>query len=268
MKGWRAGLFIAFIGLATCVQLALGVWQWSRMGEKEAYLRVVGASALADPKPISDAKMWDRVVLHGRYRTDKALHVLFSRPSPERGVRDQHGRVPASGFGVLVMTPFDYEDCQPTARDDKTSACDKKIIFVNRGFLPTPPNGAVPAIETAEGGLDIIGFLRPSEVRATFQPGNDRDKKIFFLRDLNDLAAVSGIGAINTSFYVDRQALPHEMAPPIGVDIKEFLKGIPNSHYGYALTWFALAATNLGILLIFLIQGRNNRANKIASENA
>jgi surfeit locus 1 family protein len=60
--------------------------------------------------------------------------------------------------------------------------------------------------------------------------------------------------------FIDRQAGREETAPPFGIEVQDFLKAIPNNHFEYALTWWALAATNVLILGIFLASRRKREA--------
>lgn len=258
MRGWRGTLFlVAMIG-AIGVQLALGVWQWRRMGEKAAYLAAIEAAASADPKPLHRAVLWDRVQVTGQFHP-KAVYVHSSRPAPKPGERDSRGRVPISGFGVLVMQAFDYHATGQSG-----------TILVSRGFLPTLPDGKVPPFATPEGEVTITGFLRPGEKEAMFPPYNDPAKGVFFFRDLGQIATAmklphmprAGDASLATTF-IDLQAKPDEAAPPFGIEVKDFLKSIPNHHYEYAITWFSLAATGIIILLMIGLSRR-----KKADQNA
>lgn len=253
----RMRAFLAFMLAVTIAEAGLGVWQWRRMGEKRALIDAVARAAAAPPRAYgAGTPLWARVTLIGRFLHEHAAYVRTSRPATNPGARDAPGQVSPSGFGVLVMTPFVHRDCTP---DGSSPACRLRTVYVNRGFLPTAPDGRIPAHEQPEEPMTIVGFVRPGERPGLFQPGNDPARKTWFLRSTEDMAVASGLfGAADTgaarqdySRFIDRQAAPDEAAPPFGIRVADFLKSIPDNHFQYALTWWALAATNLAVLAIF-----------------
>lgn len=242
MKGRGAFVFFAFVTLITLGLFGLGLWQWQRLHEKRSFIAAVEAGAQQAPRAVEGAKLWDRVRITGRYLPEHAVPILFSRPQPAFGARDQNGKVPQSGFGALLMVPFSYTPCP---------ACAEKLIFINRGFLPTPPNGQVPPVLTPAGMVSVTGFLRPSEAKGLFQPASNIEKRVFFRRDLVELAMAAALPAIETGFFLDREAEAGESTAPYGVAVQDFIKAIPNNHFEYALTWWALAFTNIIVALAF-----------------
>lgn len=257
------GLFFAFTAAVTLVLVALGAWQWQRRAEKAAFVASIAAAAREPAKPLAAAEVWDRVTLSGRFRSDPIAYVRTSRPAPKPGERDSRGLVPVGGFGVWVMQAFEAQDACANP------PCPPMIVLVNRGFLPTPPNGAIPAFETPHGAVTLTGFLRPREREGLFPPGNDPAKGRFFFRDTTQIARFLQLeDAASDSRYarfIDRQAPPDEVAPPFGMDVADLLRSIPNNHLEYALTWWSLAATNLVISALFLASARRKRRDDGAS---
>lgn len=253
---FRTIAFISLIAVMSAVQIGLGIWQWGRMGEKRAFIAAIAAAAAQEPTPFSRAAspLWSRVTLTGRYLHEHNAYIRSSRPTPKPGERDPAGRVPVSGFGVLVMTPFVFRDCGPDGR------CALATIYVNRGFLPTPPDGRIPAFDRPDDPVRITGFVRPSEKPGLFQPGNDPARKIWFHRSIEALATSANLFGNADAFdrFIDRQAEPGE-AGPLGIEPTAFLKTIPDNHFEYALTWWALAATNV-IVMAFFLFGRRRAA--------
>ena len=251
MRDTKLSLFLAFTLVGTLVLFALGSWQWSRRSEKLAFIARIAEAASRAPRPLAGAETWDRVTVTGRYRSEKTAYVRTSRPAPKPGERDSRGRIPVSGFGVMVMTVFETEHCV-------AGRCDSATILVNRGFQPTPPNGAIPIIETPAGPVTITGFLRPSEREGIFPPGNDPSQGIFFYRTTPDIARHLGLaGAFG--HFLDRQAAEGENSIPLGIDVPDLLRAIPNNHLEYAITWWSLAATNLGVAGAVLLGRRRKR---------
>lgn len=252
--------FVGFIAAITLFQAGLGVWQWRRLGEKQAFIAAMEAGAAAAPKPFSEARIWQRVEITGRFLHSKTAYVRSSKPEPKPGERNAQGQVPASGFGVLVMTPFVTRLCTAEGR------CRLATIYVNRGFLPTAMNGKIPAFDRPENTVTLVGFLRPSETPGLFQPGNDASRGNYFHRSIEEMAKAADLFGANVSEgspydrFIDRQAQPGETTPPHGVNIREFLAAIPNNHYQYALTWWALALTNIIVMAFFLASRRKRTA--------
>ena len=254
-------LFVLSVLLITGILVALGIWQWNRRAEKLAFITAMAEAAKGAPKTIIGAGLWDRVEMRGRYLPDKVAYVHTSRAAPLRGVRDAHGQVPVSGFGVYVMHAFEAEICMGEG------PCRASIMLVNRGFLPTPPNGDIPDYFTPLGVVKITGFVRPGEKETIFPPKNAPDAGTYFFRTPHQIARALELpgaanpetGADQYAAFIDRQADPGEKRAPLGVEIADFLKAIPNNHLEYAITWFSLAVTNLAIAFFFLFGLRAQR---------
>jgi surfeit locus 1 family protein len=260
-------LFVAFTLIGALVLLGLGTWQWNRRAAKLAFIAAIETAAKGPAKPFERAQLWDRVTITGRFLPDKIAYVRTSRPAPKPGERDSRGRVPVSGFGVWVMQAFEYRDA-PKDEHGKSYS-----VLVSRGFLPTPPNGAIPPFETPQGEVTLTGFLRPGEKQGLFPPYNEPAKGVYFFRDSAQIAKWLGlVGAQDFSeevdlrlrSFIDREALPDETAPPFGVEVKDFLRAIPNNHLEYAITWWSLAATNLAVAG-FVLAARRRRKDDAES---
>lgn len=258
MRGRSLVLFSAFTLIGTLVLVSLGAWQWQRRSEKRAFIARIAEAASRPAKPLAEAGLWERVRITGRYRPEKTAFIRTSRPAPKPGERDRFGRVPASGFGVQVITAFNTEFCEG-------SACRPVVILVNRGFLPTPPSGAIPPIETPSGLVTLTGFLRPGEREGVFPPYNDPAKGTFFFRSTPEIARYLGFSpqashpALAFAASFDREAAGAENQPPLGMDVPDLLKSIPDNHLEYAITWWSLALTNLGVAGVFLFGQRRRR---------
>jgi surfeit locus 1 family protein len=247
---WRLRLFLAFIAAITALQTGLGFWQWERRKEKAAFLTAIAEAAAAPARPLAEAPLWSRVRIEGRYLHERSTYVRTSRPAG----RDGRG----GGFGVFVMTPFVTRLCAPEG------GCRLVNLYVNRGFLPTPPDGRIPDFDRPDAPVTITGFLRPAETPGLFQPGNDPARRIWFHRSTEAMARAEGLPEIETpdlartryGRFLDRAAEPGERAPPFGIEPAAFLAAIPNNHLTYAFTWWGLAATNLAVLAVFLRQRR------------
>ncbi|CAN1489595.1 COG3346 Uncharacterized conserved protein [Rhabdaerophilaceae bacterium] len=241
-------LFLVFVFVGTAVLLALGTWQWTRRADKLEFIARIAQAAARDPRPLAGARTWDRVLVNGRFQPEKTAYIRTSRPAPKPGERDSRGRVPVSGFGVMVMTAFETEPCV-------AAGCQTQTLLINRGFLPTPPSGEIPVISTPSGMVSIVGFLRPSERESSLPPGNDVGKGVFFYRTSPDVARFLGLSG-DFEHFLDQQAPEREKSPPFGIDIADLIKAIPNNHLQYAITWWSLAATNLAVAAFFMMSRR------------
>ena len=92
-------------------------------------------------------------------------------------------------------------------------------------------------------------MLRWSEPPGLFTPAGDPGHNIWFSRDSSAIAAAKRVP--NTApFYVEMES----PVPPGGLPHPgRVMPSLPNSHLGYAITWFGLAAMLLGVYAAWLI---------------
>jgi surfeit locus 1 family protein len=236
----RPALLTAFAALAFAILLALGSWQLARKGEKEALIAAIEARARGPAVGLPVAAEWprldlalldyQRVWLDGRFRPGGEAHVYGIANDP---------RTRAALPGWFVYAPFELAG--------------GGVVLVNRGFVPIdrkdratrpePPLGAPVAIE---------GLVRAPEQRGLFRPADDPVANVFHTRDPAALARALQVEA--APFTVD-QATPNPAElPRAGLTRLVF----PNRHLEYALTWFGLAATLVGVWGAFLFGRRRH----------
>ncbi len=150
----------------------------------------------------------------------------------ERGTRQ------LAGFGRWIFQGFRLDD--------------GGVILVNRGFVP---EGRLGEIKPASGPATVTGFLRAAEARGSFTPADLPAQREFYTRDPAAIAASLGLGAA-APFYLEAERQGDGLTPPAGVDAKELIARIPDNHLSYALTWFGLALTLIGVFAAFAWQGR------------
>ncbi|MCQ4348540.1 SURF1 family protein [Pseudomonas stutzeri] len=221
---FRPGLLPTLVVLALLpLLLGLGFWQLQRAEEKRTLLTeqaarraapvvdLIGLAALDEPG-------FRRVRLVGEFDAEHSL-LLDNR---QRG-----GRV-----GVELLQPF----------RDRPSG---RWVLVNRGWLPWPQRSAPPAFDTPQGELTLLASVyRPTE-------------RAFLLGD-----GAPGEGWPRLVNAVDAAALWRELGrdglgdelrlapgPASYVGDWPLLAAGPEKHVGYAVQWFALAATLLGMYL-------------------
>ncbi|MGX1740825.1 SURF1 family protein [Bosea sp. NPDC055353] len=227
------------------VLCALGAWQLERMGEKHAYIDRLQQQAAGAPAPMPSSADWAKldpaaldlthVVARGSYLDERIAGVRTTIAAGPPGSRQ------LSGFGRWIFQAFKLED--------------GGVILVNRGFVP---EGRLGQIGPASGPDTINGFLRAPEARNSFTPQDLPAIREFYTRDPAAIAA--SLGQPPAPFYLEAAREGDGMTPPAGVDVRELIGRIPDNHLQYALTWFGLALTLLGVFAAFVWQARKGAA--------
>ena len=242
----KPGLFLLTLLtiVGTVVLCALGAWQLERMDEKHAYIDRLQQQAAGAPAPMPPSADWAKldpaaldlthVVARGSY-IDGIAGVRTTIAAGPPGSRQ------LSGFGRWVFQAFKLED--------------GGVILVNRGFVP---EGRLGQIGPASGPDTINGFLRAPEARNSFTPQDLPAIREFYTRDPAAIAA--SLGQPPAPFYLEAAREGDGMTPPAGVDVGELIGRIPDNHLQYALTWFGLALTLLGVFAAFVWQARKGAA--------
>lgn len=224
---------LALAGLA--VLIGLGTWQMQRKAWKEGLLAQISARVKADPVPLSEAlRRWhengDVEYLHvrvsGSLRHDLERHVF--------AVDDRLGP------GFHIYTPL--------------VTAERQLVLVNRGFVPAhleaPSSRSVGQVG---GQIELTGLVRRPTPRGWFVPASEPARNRFYWPDYPGMlgaAREAGNGDLQpVPFFVDEDAEP---ANPGG-----FPRGgvtrliLPNRHLEYALTWYGLALTLVGVFVAF-----------------
>jgi surfeit locus 1 family protein len=214
------------------VLVALGVWQLQRLEWKDRLIAERAAAVAMPPaRPPSTlakarAMEFRPVVDDGVFLHDKEIHL---------GAMDPGGHA-----GFQVLTPF--------------READGRIVFVNRGFVPTELKDPAtrPAGQLA-GTVHVSGLLRvpPQEKPGWFVPDNRPDRNYWFWIDLRAMAGADGIANV-APFYIDADAAPNPGGWPKG-GVTPI--GLPNDHLQYAITWFSLAAALVVIYVVYHRRG-------------
>ena len=229
--GGRSRIAAALATLvAFAILISLGVWQLQRLAWKEGLLTQIDARMHAEPQPLPPSAQWAslnpddyeyrHVRVTGTFENDHEALVFLG----VSGFRD------VTWPGYLVLTPLRLED--------------GSHVIVNRGFVPGDLKD--PASRLAgeiTGSVTVTGLMRSPEERNLFTPADDPQKGVYFTRDPALIAAHFALHA-PAPFTIDEAAEPVPGGFPRGgtttVDI-------PNNHFGYALTWFGLAAALVGV---------------------
>lgn len=225
----------AAIGLA--ILLNLGFWQLNRLEWKTDLIAQVedgiGKPPVAAPGPAA----WDAIG-----ESDDYLHVVLEGAFLDgntfyyTALSDPAG--PVGGPGVMVYAPFRTNDGW--------------TVFVNRGFLPQDLAGETRqhALGVPKGNVQVTGLLRLSEKPNWTTPEPNAEDRLWFARDTGAMGDVLGLDPGSLAPYsvdLNAGATPESGLPQAGETLVRF----KNDHLGYALTWFGLAATLVGVFLAY-----------------
>lgn len=240
---WRPLLWPGLATLVALVVLAgLGTWQLQRLGWKEELIARINARAQApatDLLPLAGQGRWQ-----GDY--DPAEHEY--RRVRVAGTFDHANEVRIHGLmasrtagqplaGFYVLTPLVLPD--------------GRRLIVNRGFVP--PERADPATRAqaqVAGPVEITGLVRGPEPRNAFTPADDPARNQWYSRDPQAIAAARGLAHV-APWILDADATPNPGGWPLGGLTRIEL---PNNHLQYALTWYGIALTLVGVFAAFAMQ--------------
>ena len=219
--------------------LGLGGWQLQRLAWKEGLIARIEARAHGDPSPLAEVLAewrrsgdvdYRRVQFSGRFLHDKERHLYW---------------VLEGGAGWRVVTPLVTEG--------------GAVVLVDRGFVPQALKN--PAARTAgqpSGTVRVIGLARAPGAQALFTPDNDPVGNMWYWRDLDGMAASvlsrDDRGKL-VPFFVEAEKSDGAGGWPAGGVTRLTL---PNKHFGYALTWFGLAAALVGVFVAFVVRHRKD----------
>ncbi len=224
---------------ALAVLCTLGWWQLERLQWKLDLIASVESRASSDPISVDallrnvDSAEWEYapVTVTGTFQHNSEMHVF--------------GQNLSGHVGWFIFTPLQRSD--------------GSTIIINRGFVPEPlkdPNtrneGQVP------GEVTITGLARRDAESNAFTPPPNADTNEWYMRNLEAMAVHLGLTDVVPVFVDARDDAPGGW-PQGGQTRLEF----SNSHLGYALTWFGLALTLIGVYIAYHWQkGRFGRQKK------
>jgi surfeit locus 1 family protein len=229
----------AFV-VALAILLSLGTWQLQRLYWKEQLLSDMAARRNAAPVSLADIEAmaargedieYSPVTVSGVFANNKERHFFATW----RGQTGYH-----------VYTPLQLAD--------------GRFLFVNRGFTPFEAKEPEMRKQGQLTGLQSVTGLaraRLAEKPSSIVPDNDLSKNIFYWKDLDAMAATTGIPADRlVPFFVDAGDAPNPKGLPIGA-VTQF--DLPNNHLQYAVTWYGLAAALVGVGLFAVLRRRTAR---------
>lgn len=224
----RRLLFLLTFGLGgAAILIGLGVWQVQRLAWKESIIADIQSRIAADPVDLPDTIDPER----DAYLPVQVTGVLGK----------QYLRVLVSQKQIGAG----YRIIRPMARAGEN-------ILIDMGFVSTADADGMTFQEGPP--VTITGNLQWPQETDKFTPAPERDKNIWFARDVDAMAQALEAQPV---LVVRRDAAPLDSPlTPLPVDTAV----IPNDHLQYAITWFSLSAIWLAMTAVFL--RRKPGANK------
>ena len=207
---------VLFGGIGVVILISLGIWQLQRLGWKEAKLAAIAAMLVQAPVDLPETV----AVATDRYRGVTVAgrwtgEVVFSLDS-----------LPDAGPGKRVIAVLE------------TAA--RRRVLVDRGIW-LEGTEATPVVAHA---AVVVGNLDwPQEVDS-FTPPPDAATGLWFARDVGAMAAALQAEPV----LIVARAPTGDGITPMPLDTSR----IPNDHWQYAMTWFALAVGWAGMTLALL----------------
>lgn len=222
-KPGRALTICTLLGLI--ILIGLGTWQARKVGPKtELMARIeagLSAKPMALPVHLDDPSQLDyhRVTFTGEV-LERAPVKLFA--TNHAGKSGYHLYLPVEKqHGMAVMVNFGW-------------------VPFHQDPLPELPVGEV---------VTITGVLRTSGTPGMMTPANDPAGGVWYTADVHEMARHWGLRT--KEYYHFRVFSDHRGADgtlPQGGQVRV---DIPNNHLQYALTWFGLAMTLVGVYIAF-----------------
>lgn len=240
--GGRLGLIIFSICtlISLVILVSLGTWQLQRLQWKEGLIAEIAQKQSAPAismmkalelfeagKPVDLTK----VTLTGQYEHGRELHMYSLREGRQ---------------GWRIITPM--------------VMADNRMVLIDRGFVPEElksPENRSTGLPT--GDVTVTGNVRRhDEEKGAFTPDNEPDANKWFWYDRTNMMARAGdkMNLPSVPFFVQLSEADHQGEWPQAVPVSVRLS---NSHFGYAMTWFALAAALLGVYGFYIFGRRKGR---------
>ncbi len=222
--------------VAFAILVSLGVWQLQRRDWKHALIERIEARAEAPAKPLEQVL--------ARWQRDRDIEYMRVEMTGElRGDREFHIYTIRDGIaGWRVVSPFET---------------DGHIVMLDRGFVPEPLKDPQARADQPlpEGTFTVTGLARAPGQSNFVTPENEPERNRYYWRDLEGIIAglPPGDQARAAPFFIEAEAgaLPGEW-PRDGVTQLR----LSDRHLSYALTWFGLALTLLGVYGAYVVSRR------------
>jgi surfeit locus 1 family protein len=229
----KPGLISAVLVLVClAILVGLGVWQLQRLKWKEGLLARIAALQSAPPRPLAEALQAGGDLDFVRASLDcpdlerRPMLRLFAVIDGKAGYR-LIAACPATGGGYAS-------------------------ILVDRGFAPLEEATAATQLGRAVLPGPVVGVLRKGDKANFVTPQNRVAENLWYSRDVKAMAGqLHAAAPAPVYLMVERPAPVGGLPTPAPIPAE-----IPNRHLEYALTWFGLAASLIGVYAAMLLRRR------------
>jgi surfeit locus 1 family protein len=230
--------------VAFAMLVALGVWQVERKAWKENLIATLAERMSAPPSPVPPRGEWQNLTPAADEFRRVRMRAQFD---PQREARIYSG---GAGLRDDVKAPGYFAFAPARLADGST-------VVINRGHVDNPnADASLKPIAVPEGAVDVVGALRWPEPPGWFVTPYSERQDLWFVRDHRAMAQRYGWGEV-APFYIEMES----PAPAGGVPRPGRLTvKLRNDHFGYALTWFGLAAVLVGVFGFWAARRRRGEA--------
>ncbi len=229
--------------------LSLGNWQMERLTWKKSLIEVIEARLAAPLQNIPESGEWKNLSSDDYVYQPVFLKGVFDHQA-EQFWFVHHEKF---GPGYQVITPFVIGG--------------ERIVMVNRGYIPASQQAPVTRQDgQISGEVRLEGLMVWPGERNIFEPPNEPDNNLWFVKDINAMAKNAGYednSWLIAPFFVDSLETPENVYPvqaPIGGQTRV---NLPNRHLEYVVTWYGLALA----LVIVYVQWLIKQTNRAKPEN-
>lgn len=220
--------------LALAVLIALGTWQMQRRAEKQEFLAALAAKAKSDPISLEQA-------------------LALADPRYVR-VRIE---APANCAGQALVNGFEIDNGTTVPGGDvltPVKMANGAWILVARGFVPEEVmkewGGRIEGAP-CPSSVSGVAVLTPSSEGGYFTPKADRAARRWYAYDAADIGKATGVAPISP--WIARLEPEPDLEEGIYPRPQAYAADVPDNHLTYALTWFGLALTLIGVYVAFHI---------------
>ncbi len=240
MTRFPVGLTVAAL-VALAILISLGVWQLDRLKQTNANRAAVAALGHAPARPLT-------AVLADPARADHARVFVSCLPQATAPTTYRYA-LPGGAVGWRLLTMC------------RLSGSTHDGLLLDRGLVPSLGGAMTPSLMSFPNPAQVVGVLRKLGRKPLFGDGMSSSGGAAPIVRVIDAAAVARIATRSGSkspapWYA---VVERETPAAPGVTPAPVTEDTPRDNFGYALTWFGLAAALAGVWGAFVLRWMRTR---------